>query len=55
MKFGENKWNFCKGREDFKNELLICIILYDKLGLTEKSESNRLKVLHYKFVYDGNE
>ena len=31
------------------------MILFDELGLAEKSESNPLKVLHSKLEYVGNE
>ena len=38
-----------------KEELPISMILFDELGLAEKSESNPLKVLHSKLEYTGKE
>ena len=38
-----------------KEELPISMILFDELGLAEKSETNPLKVLHSKLEYTGKE
>ena len=38
-----------------KEEMPISMILFDELGLAEKSESNPLKVLHSKLEYTGKE
>ena len=48
-----NKLNYYKGKEEYKNKLPISMILFDELGLAEKSESNPLKVLHSKLEYSG--
>ena len=48
-----NKLNYYKDKEEYKNKLPISMILFDDLGLTEKSESNPLKVLHSKLEYSG--
>ena len=37
-----------------KENLPISMILFDELGLAERSKSNPLKVLHSKLEYDGN-
>jgi MoxR-like ATPase len=48
-----NKLNYYKDKEEYKNKLPISMILFDELGLAEKSESNPLKVLHSKLEYSG--
>ena len=56
FEIAENKLEFYKKNEEFKNEKLpISMILFDELGLAEKSESNPLKALHSKLEYAGNE
>ena len=51
----QNKLEFYKDKEEYKDKLPISMILFDNLGLAEKSENNPLKVLHYKLDYTGNE
>ena len=54
FEIAENKLQFYKDKEEFKNiKLPISMILFDELGLAEKSESNPLKVLHSKLEYTG--
>ena len=56
FEIAEHKLEFYKNNEEFKNEKLpISMILFDELGLAEKSKSNPLKALHSKLEYDGNE
>jgi energy-coupling factor transporter ATP-binding protein EcfA2 len=55
FEMAQNKLEFYKGIEKYKDKLPISMILFDNLGLAEKSESNPLKVLHYKFEYTRNE
>ena len=50
----ENKMESYKKRYK-KEELPIIMTLFDELGLAERSESNPLKVLHYKLEYTGKE
>ena len=51
---GEKKLLFFK--KNIKNEVLpISLVLFDELGLAERSESNPLKVLHSKLEYGGKE
>ena len=46
--------NFKKKNEDKKgDDVPIYMILFDELGLAEKSPKNPLKVLHHKLEYDG--
>jgi hypothetical protein len=46
--------NFKKKNADKKgDEVPIYMILFDELGLAEKSPKNPLKVLHHKLEYDG--
>ena len=46
--------NFKKNNPDKKgNEIPIYMILFDELGLAERSPFNPLKVLHHKLEYDG--
>ena len=47
----ENKLNFYKNKEEYKNKLPISMILLDELGLIE---SNNFKVFHSKLEYSGN-
>ena len=51
----ENKLKFYEDKEEYKNKLPISMILFDELGLSEKSESNPLKILKYKLEYTGKE
>ena len=55
FEIAQNKLEFYKGIEKYKDKLPISMILFDNLGLAEKSESNPLKVLHYKLEYTRNE
>ena len=55
FEIAENKLKFYIDKEEYKNKLPISMILFDELGLAEKSESNPLKVLHSKLEYAGNE
>ena len=55
FEIAENKLNFYKSCEEFKNEITICMILFDEFCFAKKSESNPLKALHSKLEYDGNE
>jgi MoxR-like ATPase len=55
FEIAENKLNFYKDKEEYKNKLPISMILFDELGLAEQSESNPLKVLHSKLEYSGKE
>ena len=48
FEIAENKLNFYKNKEEYKNKLPISVILFDKLNLAEKSENNPLKLLNYK-------
>ena len=54
FEMAENKLNYYKNKEEYKNKLPISMILFDELGLAEKSESNPLKVLHSKLEYSGS-
>ena len=47
--------NKLKYYKENKLELPISMILFDELGLAERSESNPLKVLHSKLEYGGKE
>ena len=53
----ENKYNYfdekCKQKLINKEDLPISMILFDELGLSEKSKTNPLKVLHSKLEYGG--
>ena len=57
FEMAENKYNYFD--ELFKKQLIkeedlpISMILFDELGLSEKSKSNPLKVLHSKLEYGG--
>ncbi len=55
FEIAENKLKFYKDKEEYKGKLPISMILFDELGLAEKSESNPLKVLHSKLEYTGKE
>ena len=48
----ENKLQFFYEKENKIEELPISMILFDKLDLSEKSESNPLNLLHYKLEND---
>ena len=50
-----NKLKFYIDKKMQKEELPISMILFDELGLAEKSESNPLKVLHSKLEFFGND
>jgi len=54
FEIAENKLNYYKDKEEYKNKMPISMILFDELGLAEKSESNPLKVLHSKLEYSGS-
>ena len=54
FEIAENKLNYYKDKEEYKNKLPISMILFDELGLAEKSETNPLKVLHSKLEYSGS-
>ena len=45
--------NFLKKNGGQKDQAPIYMILFDELGLSEKSPKNPLKVLHHKLEYDG--
>ena len=45
--------NFLKKNGGQKDQAPIYMILFDELGLSEKSPNNPLKVLHHKLEYDG--
>ena len=49
----EKKLEFFEKQKIKKEDLPISLVLFDELGLTEKSESNPLKVLHSKLEYTG--
>ena len=55
FKIAENKLDFYKTKEEYKNKLPISMIIFDELGLSGKSKSNALKILHSKLEYVGNE
>ena len=57
FEIAENKYNYFdeqfKKKIIIKEDLPISMILFDELGLSEKSKSNPLKVLHSKLEYGG--
>ena len=57
FEIAENKYNYfeekLKMNKIKKEDLPISMILFDELGLSEKSKSNPLKVLHSKLEYGG--
>ena len=57
FEMAENKYNYFeenyKSRKIKKEDLPISMILFDELGLSEKSKTNPLKVLHSKLEYGG--
>ena len=55
FKIAENKLEFYKTNEEYKNKLPISMILFDELGLSGKSKNKPLKILHSKLEYAGNE
>ena len=55
FEMGGNKLQFYIKKNIKKEELPISMILFDELGLAEKSETNPLKVLHSKLEYAGKE
>jgi hypothetical protein len=55
FEIAENKLQFYKDKEEYKDKLPISMILFESLSLSEKSESNPLKVLHYKLEHIGKE
>ena len=52
---GENKLEHYKERKINEKDIPIIMILFDELGLAERSKSNPLKVLHSKLEYSGKE
>ena len=54
FKKAENKKESYK-KKCKKEDLPIIMVLFDELGLAERSESNPLKVLHHKLEYTGKE
>ena len=52
---GENKLEHYKERKIDEKDIPIIMILFDELGLAERSKSNPLKVLHSKLEYSGKE
>ncbi len=53
FKKAENLYENFKRNKNSNDKVPIFMILFDKLGLPEKSSTNPLKVLHYKLEYDG--
>ena len=52
----ENKLKFFKDKEEFQNKIIpVSLILFNEMGLSEKSKSSPLKVLNSKLDYAGNE
>ena len=49
----EKKYENKENKEIKKEDLPISMILFDELGLAEKSITNPLKVLHSKLEYAG--
>ena len=49
----ENLYENFKRNKNSNDKVPIFMILFDELGLAEKSPTNPLKVLHYKLEYDG--
>jgi len=53
-KIAENKYKYFSEKKEIKKEdLPTSMILFDELGLAEKSETDPLKVLHSKLQYTG--
>ena len=52
---GENKLEHYKERKIDEKDIPIIMILFDELGLAERSKSNPLKILHSKLEYTGKE
>ena len=53
FKRAENLYENFKRNKKSNEKVPIFMILFDELGLAEKSPTNPLKVLHYKLEYDG--
>jgi len=54
FQMAETKYKYFSDQKDIqKEDLPISMILFDELGLAEKSETNPLKVLHSKLEYAG--
>jgi len=53
FKKAENLYKNFKNNNNRNDKVPIFMILFDELGLAEKSPTNPLKVLHYKLEYDG--
>ena len=53
FKKAENLYENFKRNKKINDKVPIFMILFDELGLAEKSPTNPLKVLHYKLEYDG--
>ena len=53
FKKAENLYENFKANKNKNDKIPIYMILFDELGLAEKSPSNPLKVLHSKLEYDG--
>ena len=53
FKKAEDKYENYKRNKNKNDKMPIFMILFDELGLAEKSESHPLKVLHSKLEYDG--
>ena len=51
----KKKLDYFKNKDIKKEELPISLVLFDELGLAERSKSNPLKVLHSKLEYTGKE
>ena len=52
FKIAEKKADFNKNSNDFYGEINpISLVFFDEIGLAEYSESNPLKILHFKFEY----
>ena len=54
FKIAEGKLQLLIEKGENKEDLPISMILFDELGLAERSKYNPLKVLHSKLEYDGN-
>ena len=51
----KKKLDYFKNKDIKKEELPISLVLFDELGLAERSKSNPLKVLHSKLEYTGKD
>ena len=52
---GKKKLDHFKNKDLKNEELPISLVLFDELGLAERSKSNPLKILHSKLEYTGQE